>query len=261
MESESITQRGSNARLASPKENPEQGRREALVRAIPERYSPVRHLSFTVGTGLAVLALGLAYIEDLRLVELLVVPAMFIVGNATEWWAHKWLLHKRIKPFHILYDQHTPNHHVLYRYDTMGVESYRELHLVLIPPFGVGLITLFVAPIAFVFGFGFGANAGWLVLISASLYVVTYELLHLAYHLPKDHPIGRNRVVSFLREHHRRHHEPRLMNRKNYNVIVPLWDVIMRTRISDEEFAELRGADRNDLEAPASSATARSSVV
>jgi len=58
---------------------------------------------------------------------------------------------------------------------------------------------------------------------------VSYEWLHLSYHLPHDHLVGRSRIIRALRRHHTIHHDPRLMQRWNLNVTVPLWDVVMRT--------------------------------
>lgn len=214
-------------------------RREDIIGSVSDSYRPWLHLLGTAGSGVAVLVVALFAIEGLHWTELLVVPAMFILSNAGEWYAHKYLLHRRIRPFAILYDQHTPKHHMAYQYDTMAVDSYRELKLVLIPAFGVGAITVGISPIAAGAGLLLTANCGWLVLLSSALYVVGYELTHLAYHLPKGHPVGDWRVIAWLREHHRRHHDPRLMQKWNFNVTVPLWDIVMGTRISDEELAEL----------------------
>jgi hypothetical protein len=216
-------------------------KRERVLASISEGYSPWLHLGLTVGSGLAVLAVAVWFIRALEPLELLVVPAMFLVANAGEWWVHRDLLHKRIRPFTILYDQHTPLHHVAYQYDTMGIRSLQELRLILIPPFGVAMITLGVAPFALLAGWLLTANCGWLVLVTAAIYVVVYELLHLTYHLPADGAVGRLALVGWLREHHRRHHDPRLMQRWNMNVSFPLWDVVRRTRISTARFEALTG--------------------
>jgi len=216
-------------------------RKNTIVEEIPRGYSALLHVTLTVGSGVAVLALAVVMIEELSLLELLVVPAMWIVANLGEWFAHKYILHKRVRGMTILYDQHTPRHHVVYPHDSMAIESTRELHLVLIPPFGVAAITLSVSPWALAAGYLWSANAGWLVLVAVALYTVFYEVTHLLYHLPEDHFITRSAVVRFLREHHRRHHDPRLMQRWNFNVTVPLWDVILGTRISDTAWEEHLG--------------------
>ncbi len=212
-------------------------KRQAIVDEIPSRYSPTLHISLTVGSGLAVLILAMFMIRELSFYELLTVPVMWLLANLGEWYAHKYILHRRVPGMTILYDQHTPRHHVVYPHDEMAIESRRELHLVLIPPFGVAMITLSASPFAAAFGYFWSANAGWLVLVAVALYMVSYEVTHLLYHLPEDHFITRSRAVRFLREHHRRHHDPRLMQRWNFNVTVPLWDVILGTRISDAAWA------------------------
>lgn len=195
----------------------------------PWWYSPWVHLFATVGIGAVALVVAMAAIRDLRAVELWVVPVMLVVANATEWRAHRSLLHRRRRPLQTLYDQHTPMHHAIFRYDDMAIRSAREMGLVLIPSIGVASIVAATAPFAFLAASLFGPNAGWLVLATAASYVVLYELSHLAYHLPPESFIGRRRLVAILREHHARHHDPRLMSRYNFNVTVPLFDWIHGT--------------------------------
>ena len=84
-------------------------------------------------------------------------------------------------------------------------------------------------PIAFAIGLLFGANAGWIFVVTSSLFMVMYELLHLSYHLPADSFIGRQPLVHWLRRHHARHHDPRLMQRWNFNVTFPIFDYVMGT--------------------------------
>ncbi|MBK7399278.1 MAG: hypothetical protein IPJ34_24170 [Myxococcales bacterium] len=44
--------------------------------------------------------------------------------------------------------------------------------------------------------------------------------------------------MRFLREHHRRHHHPRLMQRWNFNVTIPLFDWLHRSVVSEKVLAE-----------------------
>ena len=90
-------------------------------------------------------------------------------------------------------------------------------------------IVLAAAPPALLAGWLLGPNVGWLVLLTAALYVVGYELSHLAYHLPEESFIGQRKLVRVMREHHARHHDPRLMQRYNFNVTVPLGDLLFGT--------------------------------
>jgi sterol desaturase/sphingolipid hydroxylase (fatty acid hydroxylase superfamily) len=236
-------------------------RKQTILDAIPEAYSPLLHLTLTVGSGILMLVLAAFMIEGLTFGELLTVPAMWIVANLGEWFAHKYILHRRVRGMTVLYDQHTPRHHVIYPHDGMAIESRRELLLVLIPPFGVAMITLSVSPWALAAGYLLTPNAGWLVLVAVALYTVCYEVTHLLYHLPEDHLVTRSSLVRFLREHHLRHHDPRLMRRWNFNVTLPLWDVILGTRITDTAWAahlESPGA-ADEARAPESGTTAAQS--
>ena len=205
--------------------------RARLHEAIPERYSPWLHLAASTGVGLVALSLGIWGLHAPTALQFLTIPVTFLLSNLFEWRAHKDLLHHRTKPFHILYDRHTPEHHMVFGYDDMAVREWKELRLVLIPAFGVAGIVLMMAPIAFLLAKLLGPNVGWLFLITSALYVVGYELSHMSYHLPPDSFIGRLSLVRTLREQHRRHHHPRLMQKWNFNVTIPIGDWLHRTTV------------------------------
>jgi hypothetical protein len=129
----------------------------------------------------------------------------------------------------VIYDKHTPMHHMIYVEEDMALRSTKEFRLVLIPAAGVLGIVLAAAPMAIAVGRLWSASAGWLFLVTASLYMVTYEVLHLCYHAPSDSFIGRLGFIRVMRAHHAKHHDPRLMQRWNFNVTVPLFDWILGT--------------------------------
>ena len=197
--------------------------------AIPRWYRPYIHLAATTGVGLLTLAGSLAMVHRVRALELLIVPAIFVLSNAVEWVAHRDVLHRRVWPVGELYERHTPIHHMVYQYDSMAMRSTREYRLVLIPAAGVVSVIAISAPIAYAIARLVTPNCGFLGLATAGVYVVAYELTHLAYHLPEDSFVGRLRVVQVLREHHRRHHHPALMQKWNFNVTVPLSDWVAGT--------------------------------
>ncbi len=218
--------------------------RERLQAAIPERYSPWLHLAASTGVGVLALTVGLIGLRAPRAVDYLAIPITFLLSNLFEWWAHKDLLHRRIKPFQELYDRHTPEHHMVFGYDDMAVRNWKELRLVLIPAFGVAGIVVMMAPIAFALSRLFNPNVGWLFLITSALYVVGYELSHLSYHLPPDSFIGRLALVRVLREQHRRHHHPRLMQKWNFNVTIPIGDFLHRTMVPKDVLEKTLEQDR-----------------
>ncbi len=203
--------------------------RAEKVAEIPEGYSPWFHLIFPSVVGLAAAAVALSRLRDVNAMDISVVPIVYLASNATEWRAHKHFLHHRTKPLQFLYDQHTPIHHRIFMTDDMAVRSRREWRLVLIPPYGILTILALVVPLAWaLWHFGL-ANAACFFVATTMMYVLSYEWLHLAYHLPESHPIGRLAIIKKLKRHHALHHDPRLMQKWNFNVTVPLWDWVRGT--------------------------------
>jgi hypothetical protein len=203
--------------------------REELLGRIPRWYVPAVHLAFPAVAGIAIAALALARIENLRAWQLAFVPVFLVAGNAIEWHAHRGLLHRRTRFLEILYVHHTPMHHALYVSDAMELRSARELRFILLPAYGLLSILLASSPVALVLLWIGQPNLAALWVACAVFYILTYEWLHLAYHLPETSAIGRLPIVQRLRRHHQRHHAPHLMQRWNFNVTVPLWDWVRGT--------------------------------
>jgi hypothetical protein len=211
-----------------------------MLARVPRWYSPLGHLAGTVGIGVATVALAIRGLDTPRARDFGVIPAAFVFANLVEWLAHRHLMHQRRRPFTVLYDRHTPEHHRVYRYESMAIREARELRLVLIPAAGVLGIVLLAAPAAAACALVWGENVGWLFLLTSAVYVVGYELSHLAYHLPESSLVYRLPVLCALREHHARHHIPRLMQRANFNVTIPLCDWLFGTLASSEDARRAR---------------------
>lgn len=206
--------------------------RQKVLDEIPWWYSAWGHLAATTGIGLVALAVStyeLVTLGALRATDWIIVPVVCLLANFFEWRVHKHVLHRRRWPFEVIYDKHTPMHHMIYVEEDMALRSTKEFRLVLIPAAGVLGIVLAAAPFATLVGRFWSASAGWLFLVTASLFMVSYEVLHLCYHAPEDSFIGRRRLIRVLRAHHAKHHDPRLMQKWNFNVTIPLFDWIMGT--------------------------------
>ncbi len=228
--------------------------RSAIVAEIPRWYSPTVHFVIPAILGLGAMAGALSRVAALRPAEILVVPAALILSFAFEWRVHQLVLHRRMPLLGTLYVRHELKHHVIYTYDDITMRSPRETWLILMPAYAIVLVFLLDAPFALAAAALFSANVGWLFLATSMFFFLSYEWLHLAYHLPASSAIGRLRLVALLREHHRRHHDPRLMKRWNFNVTVPVFDWVHRTVWSPErerERDERRAARRRRAEATA----------
>ncbi len=214
-------------------------RREAvrgkIVEAIPAGYSPTLHLLAPAALGVVVFVVCLWLVRDLRAVELWTIPLTLFSGFGFEWRVHKSILHKRlpIPGFEMLYVRHELYHHVIYTYEDMTMRDKREWRLVLMPAYAIVLVFGMLIPIGLVLWKLLGANVALLHVATSMIFFLAYEWMHLAYHLPADHPVSRVGLIGKLRELHRRHHEPRLMKRWNFNVTVPVFDWIHRTAWSE----------------------------
>jgi sterol desaturase/sphingolipid hydroxylase (fatty acid hydroxylase superfamily) len=213
-----------------------EARRQELFESIPDFYSPWVHGIGTTGVCIAAIVIGAQKIRGpVHAYEWLILPLFLLLSNAVEWRAHKDILHRSRFLLEEIYRRHTPEHHTAFTYDRMEIESTQELKLVLLPVFGVALILLLAVPFAWLIGRFVSPNAGCFAVIASGSYVLAYELSHLSYHLPRESWVGRLSIVRRLREHHRRHHHPELMQSWNFNVTVPLFDWVHGTTVSDEE--------------------------
>ena len=206
--------------------------RKEMLAKIPAWYSPWGHLAGTVGVGVLTLVLAAPRVRAPSARDFLTIPLAFVFSNFVEWFAHRHFMHERRFPLTMLFDRHTPIHHRVYRYGSMAIQSAREFRFVLMPAAGVLGIVLLAAPAALVTGLLTNANAGWLFLMSSAVYVVGYELSHLAYHLPERSLVYRLPFLRAAREHHARHHIPKLMQKRNFNVTIPLGDLVFGTLAS-----------------------------
>jgi hypothetical protein len=211
-------------------------KRAEIVATVPASYVPALHLALPTVFGLAVCITAAAFIRDLRPVEALVFPITIVLGWAFEWRAHKSVLHERQPGLGVLYVRHELQHHVVYRYDDMALRSKRELALILMPAYAIVLVFGLNTPLAFGLALLLGWNSALVYLVASMLFFLAYEWMHLSYHLPSDSFVGRRKIVRVLREVHRRHHDPALMKRWNFNVTVPLLDWIHGTLWSPERF-------------------------
>jgi Fatty acid hydroxylase len=216
--------------------------RARLVARAPSWYSPRVHQLLPSAIGLATCVAAIALLRNFQTWQLATLPLTFILLNANEWRVHRSLLHRRTPPFQLLYDRHTPEHHMVFLTEDMSIRSRREYCMVLIPAFGI--LAAFggaIIPAAILALCGLW-NVGILFCVTSIVYVICYEQLHLSFHLPPESFIGRRKIIAFLRRHHAIHHHPERMQRWNFNVVLPLWDLVRGTIYRSEGAGEIAGA-------------------
>jgi hypothetical protein len=204
--------------------------RRASIAAKPWWYSPWLHLAGSFGPASMIAVLAVRSVRTVTALELLMIPAVYLFCNAIEWKAHRDLLHRRMPLLGMFYDRHALVHHRVFVDHDMALRSIDELGFILIPWYGGVGVFVITLPITLALDHLAGRNFAALFVATSMAYILSYEGLHLAYHLPEQSVIGRLRVIRFLREHHRTHHRSDLSERWNLNVTLPFWDVVLGTR-------------------------------
>jgi hypothetical protein len=229
--------RAQAAAAARGTDNWEQLRSELLQAAIPPRYKPLPHLIVPSAFGFVGIAASLLLLRDLRAIELWTVPITYLAGLGFEWRVHKDLLHRRVPPFQELYERHERMHHIVFPEEDMGIRSPREVGLVLMPKAAIVGLFFMLLPLSALVARLASRNAALLMVATGLLFFLVYEWMHLLYHLPAASWLGRRGWVTWLRTLHQRHHNPKRMKRWNFNVTLPVFDVLHRTLWSPEREA------------------------
>jgi hypothetical protein len=216
--------------LEPPVERVEAFRERYRAQEIGPSYRGWLHFAFTSIGSLSAIAFAISRVESPSALEWLTVPVAFFVANFGEYFGHRGPMHHRRAGLALLYQRHTLQHHRFFTHDAMECASTRDFKMVLFPPvlllFFLGGLAL---PIGLALFFVFSANVGWLFVATAVAYFLSYEWLHFAYHQPPQSIIGRLPFVPVLRRHHAAHHDPRLMQRWNFNITFPIADRVMGT--------------------------------
>jgi len=223
--------------------------RARVMARVPSWYNPLIHLLVPSLSGIGLVVGAILLMHDVQAWQVALVVPFFVILNAGEWRIHRDLLHRRTPGFTVLYDRHTPEHHMVYVTDDMAMRSRREWRMVLLPGFGIWASLLSALPVPAILALVGQWNVGMLFIATAMGYVVLYEWLHLSYHLSPDSFVGRLKLIQILRRHHATHHNPQLMRKWNFNVSIPLWDLVRGTIWRDGKSARARGAKAGSAEA------------
>jgi hypothetical protein len=197
---------------------------------VPAHYRGWLHLLFTFGVGSTALAWCLLQLNAVQPLEWVTIPLTALYANLAEYWGHRGPMHHRTRGLGMVFERHTRQHHRFFTAIVMPIDGLRDLRAVLFPPVLMTFFILaFALPVALLLSWLATPNVGWLFIATSLGYFLNYEFLHLAYHLPPDHFIGRFPLVSRLKRLHETHHDPRLMARHNFNITYPLGDWLFGT--------------------------------
>ncbi len=152
--------------------------------------------------------------------------AAVVYSSLLEWFLHKHFMHSTRflrEPF----ERHAVQHHGMHRSGRSFFADLREEpRYMLIGASFFPILWLLHVPIFAAIEFLIARGAGIGVALGTVAYCTAYEMIHWCEHVPKDRWFERTRWFQFLLEHHRVHHKHA---RKNYNVVLPLGDLLFGT--------------------------------
>ncbi len=215
------------------------------ARLLRGRFSLRRHLVAFAVLATAGIGAGALLAPQAHAADVWIVPAYLLFGNLVEYFIHRILMHRPLWP-RALYRGHTLGHHRAFHQDSMAVSSWREMELVMMPWFTIGLFFVALAPVAYLVAWAFGPGAAGLLLLTAVGSFILYEGMHALYHFPssvlEQLGLSDNRVFAWLCAHHRHHHRLTRMRWVNFNISLPLSDRLFGTLESEEAWQAQRDA-------------------
>ena len=78
----------------------------------------------------AATSIGIGLARSARLADLWIVPVYLLAANVAEYLMHRLLMHRPIWP-RAFYRSHTLGHHRAFHHDSMEIETWPELELVI----------------------------------------------------------------------------------------------------------------------------------
>ena len=169
----------------------------------------------------------------LILIGTLAFAISFVYCSFFEWTLHKYIMHNdRFMKYP--YQAHQLEHHDIFKADaTYFVKDEKDLDHVTFAWWNAPLLFGLHLPILTVVFLWVGGPVAAISALAALVsYYALYEYLHYCMHVPGDRWLERTRFFHFVQLHHRLHH---VFYLKNLNVVVPIADFVLRTRVKMPE--------------------------
>ena len=163
---------------------------------------------------------------------------MLIYASFLEWFVHKYGMHTdKISKW--AFSRHAIQHHSARRsMKTFYIPPEENAAYNITESSAVPLLWIVHLPLYFLVGTLGGIPAGVGAAAGGAAYILAYELLHFYIHAPKGYWFQRTRLFRFYCEYHRVHHHKA---RRNYNIVMPLADLVLGT-LSLEDIGAERSA-------------------
>lgn len=201
---------------------------------IKASYNGWLHMLSVLAVGLAVIIFSFSQLASVSVFEILVFPLTLLVVNFAEYYAHRWLGHRKTRYGKLFYSRHTGDHHSFFLEHAMDYQGIRDWRVVLFP---VYLIFAFlfglILPGAYVLTELVSFNAAYLYAAGGISGYLFYEVMHFSYHIPRGHWAEKIFLVipgwKALRHLHVLHHKREKMGEANFNITLPIFDLLLGT--------------------------------
>ncbi len=218
---------------------------ERASKPLPAWYSPWVHLALSLSAGAAAIVWLATRPTDMRPWAYLAIPMAITMANAIEYLVHRFPMHRRRKLTDRFFRGHTLIHHRYFDHRTLEFEQTSEAYFVLTTAHTTGLSIGLMLVLSLAITRLLGPDVAAVACITWIVYMLALELVHLAFHLPhtlqRRWPL-RGHLFQWLRMHHRLHHDPHIMTSHNFNIVFPLTDWLLGTRLAPRQ-ANVRTGD------------------
>lgn len=152
--------------------------------------------------------------------------ATMIWCSFAEFTLHRFVMHKR-SLLKFPYELHAVGHHGMFRGDeTYHAQNETMKEHVTFVPRDYALLLLANLPLWATVEWFSGKPLIVGCFLATLAYLGTFDFFHWRWHVPSDTWLQRTRLFRWSKERHRIHHENQ---GKNFNLIIPLADLIFRT--------------------------------
>ncbi|MED5370998.1 MAG: sterol desaturase family protein [Myxococcota bacterium] len=209
--------------------------RDEYRAALPAGYNGWRQQRRITAAMLGVCALLLAGIEAFHWSLVATAVATWALSTVSEYLAHRIPMHRPVPRLEFMFRQHVRVHHRYFTDQAIEGADPLDVHATVLHPKQLVVLVFGVAlPISLAIWGLLGGDAARVFAATVLVYMSFFEWVHLACHLPADHPAMAIPGLRWAREHHRLHHKPALMTRYNFQISVPAVDWIPGTGILQE---------------------------
>lgn len=165
---------------------------------------------------------------DFQKYQLLTGVIYLIFANFVEYVLHRYPMHHKQKGAEFLYE-HVTIHHAFFDKELNYIDKDRDLMSVFLPSLYASFIVIIVAVISLLLALIVGANEALFFAFICMSYYLMYEVFHYSYHCKEDSIFTYVPFRKKLGEYHILHHDSTLMSQYNFNITIPIFDIILGT--------------------------------